>query len=149
MFIVYLFQLFLCFYQVVGGQPTPKYDDFCSAYLIKLNVRRWGVLWRLMEFGLGRVVEVVNSVVRLHNFCRNWLVSVPKHNVRKVTVLMEVAFNSCGLIDNDYFRPASTRLGRPREDQVVVSNLREDIRRELEIRGFVRPAHNHARNINR
>ena len=149
MFLVYLFHKFLCSYQVFEDQPTPKNDDFRSAYLIILKDRRWGILWRPMEFGLGRVVEVVNSVVRMHNFCWDRQVSVPKHNVGKITVPTEVAFNSRGQIDNDYFRPASTRPGRPHEDQVVLSKPREDIRRELEIRGFVRPAHNLARNRNR
>ncbi|CAM9584259.1 unnamed protein product, partial [Ectocarpus sp. 8 AP-2014] len=36
-----------------------------------IMVRRCGVLWRPMEFRTARVISIKNSVVRLHNFCRD------------------------------------------------------------------------------
>ncbi|CAN0412106.1 unnamed protein product, partial [Pylaiella littoralis] len=34
-------------------------------------VRTWGILWRPLELRLGSVAPLVESLVRLHNFCRD------------------------------------------------------------------------------
>ncbi|CAN0371733.1 unnamed protein product, partial [Pylaiella littoralis] len=40
-----------------------------QTFVIMVSPDVWGILWRPMDFGLGRVVEVVGAVVRVHNFC--------------------------------------------------------------------------------
>lgn len=102
-----------------------------------------------MEFRTARVTSVMNSVVRLHNFCRDRLVEVPTYNVGKVTQPTGVSFDSSGRIDSDFFDIAATQTGRRLSNQAAASQPREDIRSELEILGIGRPAHNIARNKHR
>lgn len=114
----------------------------------KLQVRRWGILWRPMELRLVKFEHTVNAIVRLHNFCRNHKVDVPTQDVG-VLRPADVTFDGDGLISNDFFETDPGRTGRPAKDQAKISRPRERIRHQLEVAGFARPAHNIARNSNR
>lgn len=102
-----------------------------------------------MEVGLDKFENVVNAVVRLHNFCRERKTDVPTQNVGGVVQPDHVTFDDNGAISSDYFETVPARAGRPVKDQAKVSKPREHIRKQLEVGGFARPAHNIARNSNR
>lgn len=102
-----------------------------------------------MAFSLARVPHVVNAVVRLHNFCRERKVAVPKQQAGNVTLPRGLEFDKEGRVSGDFFEPVTGRLGRPLKDQAAASCTRNLIRQELQIQGLVRPAHNVARNKHR
>lgn len=102
-----------------------------------------------MEVGLEKFENAVNAVVRLHNFCRDRKVEVPTQNVGGVVQPNYVAFDDDDLISSDYYDTVPARAGRPAKNQAKLSKPRESIRRQLEVGGFARPAHNLARNCTR
>ena len=99
-----------------------------------------------MEIRQPNFTYVVNSVVRLHNLCRNRNIEVPDRDEGDVTLPAEVSLSEDGRISGDYFTTVQGRSGRPADDQTVLSGPRESIRSKLEVAGIVRPAHNLARN---
>lgn len=102
-----------------------------------------------MEVRLSKFTQIVDSVVRLHNFCRARLVDVPDGQADNVSMPAYVSFKQDGGFDNEHFEPAPVRQGRPAVDQASLSKPRDEIRAGLDIQGMMRPAHNRARNRNR
>lgn len=102
-----------------------------------------------MELGLAHFRMVVDSVVRLHNFCRDRKVALPPDNAGNSSVPAGIEFDDDGALESDYLQPEMGRVGRPLKDQAAASRTRNAIRQELEIQGIMRPAHNLTRNRNR
>ena len=76
--------------------PSPSHFLFDE-----LQVRRWGIIWRPMEVGLPKFENVVNAVVRLHNFCWDRKIKVPEEDVGSVVQPTGVMFDEEGYISND------------------------------------------------
>lgn len=110
-----------------------------------LKVRRWGILWRPLEVRLRRFTAVVACVIRLHNFCRQHEIKLPKGDV-SVTPPKEVTFDDEDNLTGDFYEPEPVRSGRPSNDQAKLSLPREIIHQSLEIQGIVRPPRNVDRN---
>ena len=54
-----------------------------------------------MEVGLRKFENVVNAVVRRHNFCRDRKIKVPEEDVGSVVRPTGVMFDEEGYISND------------------------------------------------
>lgn len=90
----------------------------------------------------------MDSVIRLHNFCRDRKIEVPEGGV-SVTLPTEITFDEEGDLTCDFYEPEPIRNGRPSKDQVVLSETREAIRARLEVQSIVRPEENKDRNASR
>ena len=101
-----------------------------------------------MEVRLRRFTAVVDCVIRLHNFCRERQVKLPKGDVT-VTPPKEVTFDDEDNLTGEFYEPEPIRSGRPSKDQAQLSLPRELIRQRLEIQGIVRPPRNADRNASR
>lgn len=99
-----------------------------------------------MEVRQPRLTYVVDSIVRLHNFCRGRNIEVPDGDEGEVLRPSGVEFTPDGRITGEYFATDGGASGRPSNNQAGLSAQRESIRSRLEIAGVVRPAHNVARN---
>lgn len=102
-----------------------------------------------MEVGLERFTQVVNAIVRLHNFCRERLVQLERDDVCRTFVPAGVSVDDNGEVDSSFFETHPYVGGRPASDQASLSGPREMLRQHLEIRGMGRPDHNIARNRSR
>ncbi|CAN0413570.1 unnamed protein product, partial [Pylaiella littoralis] len=92
-------------------------------------VRTWGILWRPLEVRLGSVAPLVESLVRLHNFCRDQRVDVPTEEAGGVRMPSNIGFTPTGEFSNDFFNTEPSPMGRPAGNQGRVSAPRENIRR--------------------
>lgn len=103
------------------------------------QVRTWGILWRPCEVSHDRFTHVMNSVVRLHNFCRRRRVRVPARNVGDVGEPPVRFSRNNTMIGNYYDTVRNDRVWRPASNQAGLPQTREAIRTRLEIEGIMRP----------
>ena len=122
--------------------PCRAHPTLCVSFF---EVRRWGILSRPIEVRLRRFNQVVDCVIRLHNFCRQRKISVPERNT-KGTLPREVTFNEDGDLTGEYFEPEPVRTVCPTTDQAQLSQPREAIRTRGKIVGINRPIRNKDRN---
>lgn len=99
-----------------------------------------------MEVRLGRVGDVVNPVVRLHNFLRRRRAAVPQA-AWNMTLPDGVVFGADDRLEGDYYEKLPPR-GRPSKAGTV-SPRRESIRKYLEQMSIGRPKFNLDRNRKR
>lgn len=91
-----------------AGSQLPQDKDSFNFYLSQIRitiervfgmiVKRWGILWKPLRFGLSFAVEVVHACMRLHSYCLRSTAPVPATEtmLREDGTIADVAFANTG-----------------------------------------------------
>ena len=85
-------------------------------------VARWGVLWSPLTFSLEMCINIVQAVVRMHNFCTDISIATSKRFQREAVAGMNVRFAEPS--DNDVQGEAladARMINVPDTDDIVFS----------------------------
>lgn len=108
------------------------------------QVRTWGLFWRPCEIDLARFPDVVDAIIRLHNYCRRRRDDNVPASIG-VSQPAKVSFDKDNFFDGDFFNTGPIAGRRPGGK----GGPREAIRARLERESILRPRWNLERNAAR
>lgn len=85
-------------------------------------IRRWGILWKPMEFDLNFQFEIIHALCRLHNFCMQRALPISNHRVSSTS---NIEVNADGRLIDDRWRAGIVPIQL--NENTVGNTLRLDI----------------------